>query len=484
MQGFSLHSSLIRMFVSIKMRFLLSRIKKHKTQKANKESSGFLAQSVEIQQKPPHPFARRFLYLVILLIVIFIVWASVSKADIVIKANGKIVPLEKAKQVQPIATASVLELFVKNGQLVEKGQPLIELDQSVQKAEINHLLNEKSFYENNLEAGMLFYHLISTEENPEKIEINHWLKKAKPEKLTDIKKTKWYRLFAQRWRVYLTDMIALTTEIEKVATAISALDEQIVILQEGLLIIEEKNQMLEMLHAKNYASKLEYLNTQEYKWEKALELNIAKAKLSEFKEELKHLHAKVALKKANYEIDAINQIEDDEVKLSAIRKTLSQQRVMQNKQILKSPVTGYVHDLKVHTIGRVVKSGETLMQIIPKTSTFEVVAEVSNEDIGYVKRMQKTLIKVNTYPFHEYGMLQGEIVHISDDAVLNEKTGMIFTVKSSIESPYLNRFKDGVQVRISSGMTAQVDIKIGTRRLISYFFSPIIRGLKESFKER
>ena len=449
--------------------------------RAAKDALNFLPSALEIQTKPPHPFFHRFLWLVILLIIFFILWASLGQIDVVVTGEGKIIPIEQVKKIQPLEKGSIAKILVKNGELVHKGAALIALDQSLTKAEIRHLVKRLKTYKMRLEENTLFYTLLksyplsslSFHTFREKLQANL----AQPHEQS-------LRLVWRKWQAYVADIKALKAEIAKTESELQGAKSHVKMLETTLPIIREQTAMLAQLHQKNYASKSEYLKSRQTLIEKEQALEIAKASRNELSSKLSAIVSKLEAQKANYFVQTLRAIQESDIEINTIENTLNKQRILEDKQILTAPITGYVHDLKVHTIGAVVTPAEVLLQIIPKTSAFEVAASIPNRDIGYIQEGQSTMIKVETYPFTEYGYLQGHIRDISDDAVSDNIKGLIFKVNVSITEPFLKRLSDGKKVKISPGMSAQIEIKTHKRAIIAYFLSPLIRGFKESFKER
>ncbi len=149
--------------------------------------------------------------------------------------------------------------------------------------------------------------------------------------------------------------------------------------------------------------------------------------------------------------------------------------------LLKTPVTGIVQQLNVHTIGGVVTSAQTLMDIVPD-DTLEVEANVSNKDIGFVNPGQEVTVKITTFPYTRYGYLSGRVVKISNDATQDKKLGPVFLARIRIPS---NRFRvQSKWVNLSPGMEVTAEIKTGKQKVWQYFLSPLIETGREALRER
>src|SRR5262249_8741266 len=161
-------------------------------------------------------------------------------------------------------------------------------------------------------------------------------------------------------------------------------------------------------------------------------------------------------------------------------------------QLLAAPISGVVQQLAVHTIGGVVTPAQTLLVLVPLESHLEVEAMVSNRDIGFVSAGQDAEIKVDTFNFTRYGLLHGHVLNVSTDAITRSeeasRDGSPATEKSTSEPKgqelvyaarvALDRTQmqiEGKSVPLGPGMAVTVEIRTGTRRIISYLLSPLLR---------
>ncbi|AON55122.1 hemolysin secretion-related transmembrane protein [Herbaspirillum seropedicae] len=161
-----------------------------------------------------------------------------------------------------------------------------------------------------------------------------------------------------------------------------------------------------------------------------------------------------------------------------------QRRADEHSKLLKlvAPVTGTVQQLTVHTIGGVVPAAQPLMQIVPQDSQIEVEAMLENKDVGFVEIGQVAEVKIDAFDYTKYGTLPARVVHISRDAIQDEKKGLLYSARIVLDQSSL--IVDGRKVQLSAGMAANVEIKTGNRRVIEYALSPLIRHQKEALHER
>jgi hemolysin D len=168
-------------------------------------------------------------------------------------------------------------------------------------------------------------------------------------------------------------------------------------------------------------------------------------------------------------------------------------------QLLTSPVDGVVQQLAVHTVGGVVTSAQPLLVVVPADAHLEIKAMVSNRDIGFVRTGQDVEIKVDTFNFTRYGLLHGRVMSLSRDAIsLDKPQGKadqstaapnesntqesFYSARVSIDGSQM--LVDGSLVNLGPGMGVTVEIRTGTRHIISYLLSPMVRYKQEVLRER
>jgi hemolysin D len=158
-------------------------------------------------------------------------------------------------------------------------------------------------------------------------------------------------------------------------------------------------------------------------------------------------------------------------------KTQTRQQLLS----LRAPVGGTVQQLIVHTLGGVVTTAQQVMEIVPNDAV-EVEINVENKDIGFVDVGQEAIVKVDAFPYTQYGYLSGEVISVSNDALQDKKLGWIFTVRIRLASDRM-RIEDK-WVQLIPGMAVTAEIKTGKRSVAHYFLDPLMQASQESMRER
>ena len=168
--------------------------------------------------------------------------------------------------------------------------------------------------------------------------------------------------------------------------------------------------------------------------------------------------------------------------VSALAPEVEKSKYSLNSKSIRASVDGVIYNLKQHRSGKVVQSGEVIMELIPNDSPLEVQTKVLNRDIGFISVGQKVKVKLDSFKFTKYGYIEGTIVNIEKASILDENLGEIYPVIISLSEDKIK--VNNTYVQLIPGMTCTTDILIGKRRLIEYIISPMIRYKDEALREK
>jgi len=168
--------------------------------------------------------------------------------------------------------------------------------------------------------------------------------------------------------------------------------------------------------------------------------------------------------------------------IASLDEELTKATDLNNKQILYAPVEGQVQELAINTVGGVVTEAQQLMLIVPSEEQLEVEVFLENKDIGFVHEGMPAELKIHTFPFTKYGVIDGEVTTVSDDATVDEQRGLIYGMHLLMKKNTI--WVDNKEVRLMPGMAVTAEVKTGTRRIIEFFLAPLLRHGNESLRER
>jgi len=439
------------------------------------EALEFLPAALEIQATPPLPISRYILWAIILFFIFTVVWASIGEVDIVGVAQGKIIPSGKIKIIQPLETGVVRSILVKEGERVEAGQPLIELDTTLAGADHLSIKEQQLVFKLDRVRQLTILNTL----NKDQTSIDHFngLSEATPEQI---------RLQKERARSSLNEyqakIGALKDEQRQRQAERNAVDQRIQQLDATLPLITERAKSLEEMAKKNMLPRVQWLELEQERIEQVKERDVQKNNLDSLGAAIANINQRLAAQKAEFESQVLTELADAENQIAALEqeKVKAEKRVTLQKLI--APVSGKVHQLAVHTIGGVVTPAQELMHIVPDEDAVEVEAWLPNKDIGFVHEGQAAEIKVETFPFTKYGVIEAEILNVSNDATPDEYLGLVYAMRVKMHKTIMK--VEEKMINLSPGMAVTVEVNLGKRRLIEYLLSPLLRYKDESVRER
>jgi hemolysin D len=194
------------------------------------------------------------------------------------------------------------------------------------------------------------------------------------------------------------------------------------------------------------------------------------------------MEKQIEAQKAQSLSDILNELDELTRQCEAVRQELAKVRDLGSKQVLYAPVKGTIKGLVANTVGGVVSPAQVLMELVPMDEILEVEAFISNQDIGYVRATQTAEVKIHTFPFTKYGVIDATVAQVADDATVDEKLGLIYRTRLVLAKNKI--LVDGRDVPLMPGMAVSAEIATDKRRLIEFFLAPLLRMKDESLRER
>ena len=435
----------------------------------------FLPAALSIEETPTHPWPHVVIRLIITFFVIALLWAAIGQIDIVATAEGKIVPVDRVKLIQPVDTAVVQAINVVEGQRVEAGDVVIELDptefianakrveQELGSAKFEIARTEALLFA--LDNGDSLPQLESFPQNGNSIRFKH-------ESSTLTGQFSEYLAQKQQLKDVIGTRVAQRTTVEK---TIEKLDALLPIIQERA---QNYQRLVEMSYVARHASmdrRQELITTQN-------DLYVQRARQDEIAMELIEAQSQLSSLDAKWRRTWL----DERIQEENNKASLEQELVKANQRIaltkLRAPISGTVQQLSIHTVGGVATEAQPLMVIVPSDGKIEVEAFVKNKDIGFVYSGQRAEVKVQAFPFTKYGKISGKVVSISEDAIEKEGVGLVYAARVQLEQSHV--LVGSKKIALSPGMVVTSEISTGMRRVIEYFLSPLLRYQDESLTER
>jgi hemolysin D len=447
----------------------------------------FLPAALEIIETPPSPIGRLGAYCLVAVFAFAIVWAWFGRVDIVAVAKGKIIPTGHTKIVQPFEIGVVRAILVHDGQKVGVGDVLIELDPTMNQADLGH--QQSDLMAAKIDIARLTAALES-ESDPDAGFVPP--AGASPEQARMGE-----RFLIGQVSQYRSKLAALAGEERQRQAELESQKLSISKIQSLLPLMEERTQMRKTLFDHQTGSKIAYLENQQELLSNQKDLEMQTSRLKEAEAAVVASKAKLEEARAEFHRGFLNDLAEAVRKANGLAQDVAKSEQRTKYQALTAPIDGTVQQLAIHSVGGVVTPAQTLLTIVPIDNTIEIEAMVDNQDIGFVHPGQGAEIKVDTFNFTRYGLLHGNVVSLSQDAVPRDAGKSDPSKQSTVdgaaaEPAYAARVSldqtqmqvDDKLLNLSPGMAVTVEIKTGTRRIIDYLLSPILRHHQESMRER
>ncbi|MBB6343299.1 hemolysin D, partial [Pseudomonas fluvialis] len=364
---------------------------------------------------------------------------------------------------------------VEDGQAVKAGDLLVELDAQITGADVQRLDSDLLAAQVDVARAGALLEAIDTSRPPAPLASR--MPQASAEQQAS----------AQTWLQgqYLELSSALQqgeAEIAQRQAEIQAAQAWVAKLQESLPITRQLSEDYKRLLDKAIVSKHAYLEREQRRLDQERELAIQQARVLELKAarlEAERRRQGVIAQTRRAMLDLQHEAQQ---RATALAQELAKARQRDRLTRLTAPVDGTVQQLAIHTPGGVVTEAQPLMVIVPRDQPVEVEAMLENKDIGFVRPGQEVEIKVETFTFTKYGVLHGTVMSISNDAIEDEKLGLVYSARIQLKD---SRIQVGGQwIALSPGMAVRAEVKTDKRKVIDYFLSPLREYQEESLSER
>jgi len=411
----------------------------------NEQEAEFLPAALSLQERPLSPAARLTGRLLMSLVLVALLWSILGRIDIVVNGGGKIITSGRTKTLASVDVASVRALHVHEGQAVRAGEVLIELDTASLDAERDKAEGEATAATLLAARSQALITAVDTLKPP---------LLPRLESVPQLQQQAAQRHLEEQYRDFRAKLTRIDGEIKRYGQALP-------------LAAQRASDFKELSQNKD-VSLHAYMEKEQARID--LEGQLASAR---------HQRAELITQTRKEAEDAL--AEGRRVAAASRQDAL---RADSHSRLLKltAPVDGTVQQLTVHTVGGVVPAAQPLMLVVPREDTVEVEAMLENKDIGFVLVGQEAAVKIDAFEYTKYGTVPARVSHVSHDAIQDEKRGLIYAVKVVLDRSSL--MVDGREMSLSPGMSVNVEIKTGNRRIIEYVLSPLIRHQRESLRER
>lgn len=418
-----------------------------------------------VEQQPLR--ARAMLYGVAIVVVALVAWAALAKIDEVTRGQGKVIPSQQIQLVGSQDGGVVTEILVREGDIVDKGELMLRLDQT--RSESTFRENRAEFQALSVKAARLRAVVDKTEFVPD------------PELVEKVP-----RIVGQELAIYQSSQAELSLEVQiaeqqllqrqEELTEITARERQ---MARSLQLTQRELNKTRPMVASGAVSEVEILRLERQVNELSGERQQAAAQLQRIKSSISEAESKIAEVELEFVNEVRQELTDTLTRMNALEEagTGLSDRVKQTN--VRSPVNGTVKQLYYNTIGGVVLPGKEIIEVVPLDDTLLLEVRIRPKDIAFLIPGQKALVKFTAYDFVVYGGLDGTVEHIGADTVMDEEGNPFYEVNVRTKEPNLGEDKP-----IIPGMTVEVDILTGKKSILAYLMKPVLRAKQYALTER
>ena len=442
----------------------------------DRDALSFAPDIVRLERSEPSPMPRAVLYGVCALLATMFGWAAIGRLDIVAVSHGKLIPQGFIKIVQPAESGIVRDILVREGERVSEGQVLVRMDTRLSDADVRALdaeLARKRLQLRRIDAELADTALQRRREDP-------------PEMAAQVEA----QLRAHR-QAFLDALGAEQALRQRAQHDLGSAIEIETKLRQTSPIYREQAKAWEQLAREGYAGRLLALDRQRTLIEAEQELKAQSRNIESLKASIVQAEKRIAQIRSNYRQQLHNERAEAETAHEKLAQDWAKQQHRHALLELKAPQTGVVKDLATHTAGTVLAPGTIVLTLVPEDEPLLAEIWVSNTDAGFVQPGQKARIKLATYPFQKYGMLDGKVRHVSADA--QDKTAnpdataralpeLAYRALVELETDAL--VSAGQRLKLAPGMAVTAEVHLGARTVIEYLLSPIQKVAAEAARER
>jgi adhesin transport system membrane fusion protein len=400
----------------------------------------------------------------------FLLWAKLAVLDEVTRGFGKVIPSQRVQEIQNLEGGILSEIFVYEGQTVEKDDVLCRL-RNEQAASFYRDAKAKS-----LEHRAAIARLIAEVEGIDPV-FDDELKESAPQLVEDQMRI----ARAQRNQLEI-ELSLLQDQYEQKRQEINEMEGRRQQLLKSLKVAQKQRDITKPLVEKQIHSELDFLALEQRVLELKGDVEALTLGIPRVQKAAKEALGRIEQRKAEMRSRALEEINERRQELMSINETLASGADRVTRTDVRSPVKGIVKHILVNTLGGVVQPGESIMEIVPLDDTLLVEAQIKPADIAFLHPNQVAKVKITAYDFSIYGGLEGTVEHISADTIQNEKGENYYVVKVRT---YANAITyHGQRLPIIPGMTAQVDVLTGKKSVLDYLLKPILKAKQNALRER
>lgn len=408
---------------------------------------------------------------VIAFFVFLLTWAHFAVIDEVTKGDGKAIPSSRIQKIQNLEGGIVAQIYVKEGQIVEAGAPLIRLDDTRFASNVGETEADRVAMELRVER-------LSAEVENRPLNITAQARKSVPSQAANEES-----LYMSRRQQLADEVGGLQQQLVQRQQELREFSSKADQYRNSLNLLRQEISMSEPLVARGAISPVEVLRLRRSEVETRGMLDGTTLAVPRAQAAIGEVQRKIDETRGKFRSEALTQLNEARTDLAKTQATAKGLEDRVSRTMVTSPVRGIVKQVLVNTVGGVIQPGSDMAEIVPLDDSLLVEARIRPQDIAFLHPGQKAMIKFTAYDYTIYGGLEGTLEQIGADTVQDEeKKNTFYLIKLRTNKSHLGT--DEKPLLIIPGMVASVDIITGKKSVLSYLLKPIIKSRAEALHER
>ncbi|MGB3615812.1 MAG: HlyD family type I secretion periplasmic adaptor subunit [Elainellaceae cyanobacterium] len=449
-----------------------ARIRQTRAQFVNPEDYLSYELGKAVRQLPPL-YTRLLAASISLTVLSVIGWAQFSKIDEVAVAAGELVPSAQVRPVRSLEGGIIADILVEEGDLVAAGQPLVTQDQTLTQSDVDRLQDSTG--------------LVQQDINRLQAELSGEAGSGTP--LQD-------QLLAARLQEFSERRAAVDSEVNRLTAAVSEAQARLTQLQRSLPNAQDllqnardREQSLADLSATGAVARFDYIEAKD-------RLTEAKNRVASIEQDIAAQQqavqqARQSVQQAQQERDRLGSERRSDIltelnrrteELSNLEGQLNQAQLQTDAKVITAPIAGRVYNIQATLAERTIEPGEELLSILPEAEELLLEAKVLNRDIGFVKAGMEAKVKIDTFPFQEFGTISGTVVQVSPNATVDQQLGPVFPVRIRLDEVAIA--VGGEPVELIPGMSATGEVVTRRKSVLTFMLEPITRRFGSALSVR
>lgn len=404
------------------------------------------------------------------LLIVALVWAKLAVLEEVTTGEGKAIPSSKVQVIQNLEGGIVSEIFVREGQVVNKGDVLLRLDDT-------RFLSNKGETEADRLALMARVERLASEAEGRPFEVPDEIAKGAPQLAEDeraLNRTRLQRLESEQH--------ILKEQLRQKEQELAEFRSKSQQYASSLALLQQELNMSQPLVGTGAISEVEILRLRRSAVEMRGELNGTNLAIPRAEAAVKEIERKMEESQLSFRSDAFKELNEARTELQKITSTGRAIDDRVSRTTVLSPVHGIVKQLKVNTIGGVVQPGSDMVEVVPLEDNLLIEARIRPQDVAFLHPGQKAMVKFSAYDYTIYGGLKAKLELIGADTITDDKGNSFYLIQVRTDKSHLG--SDAKPLLIIPGMVATVDIITGEKSVLDYLLKPVLKARSEAMRER